>query len=266
VCLGALKDGLWTGVNKMPFAFAAAIGAVGSVAASTIQSGAQNNATNAQNARYGQIQSNSQPYMTQGANASSQLGDLMGTSGNTGAANYGYLQQQFNPTQDQLANYPGYQFQLQQGAQAVTNAATPQAGALSGSTLKNLMGFNQGLAASNYQNYFNQFQTQQNNIFNRLNNVAGLGQSAAAGVGNSGTQLGIGAAQSTAAAGASTASGIVGASNSIGQGAVLAGLMGNNNNQAPNYGNTTFNSGMVESGSANDPGMPIVSGYTPAGG
>lgn len=242
----------------------AVAGVAGSVYAANKQAGAQNNATNSQNARYGQIQSNSQPYMTAGANATSQLADLMGTSGNTGAANYGYLQQQFNPTQDQLQNYPGYQFQLQQGGQALTNSQTPQSGALSGSTLKNLMGFNQGLAASNYNNYFNQFQTQQNNIFNRLNNVAGLGQSAAAGVGNSGTQLGIGAAQSTAAAGASQAGGIVGASNSIGQGAVLAGLMGNNNNPNPNYGNTTFNSGMVTSGSAGDTGMPIVGGYTPA--
>lgn len=251
--LGAPKDGLWTGVNKMPFAWAAAIGAVGSIAASQTQAGAANSATNSQNNRFNQIQNNSQQYMNAGSAASSQLSDLLGTSGNTGATGYGSLTQQFNPTQQQLESYPGYQFQLQQGGQAVTNSQTPQAGALSGSTLKSLMGFNQGLAASNYQNYFNQFQTQQNNIFNRLNSVAGLGQSAAAGVGNSGTQLGIGAAQSTAAAGAATAGGILGASNNISQGALLSQFMNNGQTQQNTYNQSgAVNTGPYASGGPGD--------------
>jgi hypothetical protein len=123
----------------------------------------------------------------------------------------GYLTQTFDPRH--LAQYPGYQFQLQQGQEALQNSQSATIGALSGPALKQLMQFNQGLAANNYSNYFNQFQTQQNNIFDRLSSLAQLGQNAASGVGSSGTQLGTGVAQAEAAAGGSMAGGQLGAAN-----------------------------------------------------
>lgn len=230
----------------MPMGWVAAgsalIGAVGSMTAANTQANAQNNATSSQNARYAQIQANSQPYMDAGAGATSDLSQLMGLTGtagsqvgNTGLTN-GYLSQTFNPTQAQLEQYPGYQFALQQGGQATRNADTPGVGALSGAALKDLTNFNVGTASTYYNQDFNQFQTQQSNIYNRLSNIAGLGQSAAAGVGNSGTQLGIGAAQSTAAAGASQAGGIVGATNAASTGATnLASLMYLNQNTGNPY-------------------------------
>lgn len=211
---------------------AAVVGAVASNSAANKQAGAANNATAATNSRFNQIQANSQPYMNAGYGATDTLTQLLGTSGTpgstvagTGGLQNGYLTSTFNPTQAQLESYPGYQFQLQQGGQAVRNADTPGVGALSGAALKDLTSFNQGLAASNYNTYFNQDQTQKNNIFNRLSSIAGLGQSAAAGVGNSGTQLGQTAAATTAAAGAASASGILGGANSLTGGAnTLAGL------------------------------------------
>lgn len=145
--------------------------------------------------------------------------------GETSGLGTGYLTHQFN-TQDFYNNLdPGYQFQLQQGQQAIRNASTPGVGALSGPALKELMSFNQGLAGTSYQNAFNRFTTQQNNIFGRLSQIAGLGQNAATQVGNQGTQLGTGIAQAQAAAGTSQAAGIVGAGNSIGSGIQLAGLL-----------------------------------------
>jgi len=201
---------------------AAAIGAIGSTMAADKQASAQKDAQQQQLDMFNTIQKNSQPFMTAGYGATSSLSQLLGLSGakgsmvpGTGLQN-GYLTQQFNPTQAQLNAYPGYQFALQTGGQAIRNADTPGIGALSGAALKDLTNFNVGAASQNYGNYFNQFQTQQSNIFNRLSSIAGLGQSAAAGVGNSGTQLGIGAAQAGAAAGASQAGGIVGASNALG--------------------------------------------------
>ncbi len=137
-----------------------------------------------------------------------------GMVGNTGLP-AGYLTQTFNPTQQQLEQYPGYQFALQQGGQAIRNADTPGLGALSGAALKNLMGFDVGTANTYYGNYFNQFQQQQQNIFNRLSGIAGLGQNAAGNLGNAGTQLGTGIAQSTAAAGASQAAGQIGSANAL---------------------------------------------------
>jgi hypothetical protein len=111
---------------------------------------------------------------------------------------------------------------------AVNSANSAGGSALSGAAMKNLMGFNQGLAASNYSNYFNQFQTQQNNIFNRLQGIASMGQNAAGNLGTAGTQLGTGIAQAQAGAAGSIAGGIAGASNSIGQGVLMSGLMNSN--------------------------------------
>lgn len=173
------------------------------------------------------IQANEQPFITGGQTALNSLLQGEGLAkGSSGGVPNGYLTEQFNPTQAQLNAYPGYQFQLQTGGQALENANTPGVGALSGAALKSLMSFNQGTAASNYQNYFNQFQTQQNNIFNRLSGIASLGQNAAGQLGNNGAQLGTGIAQAQAAAAGSIASGIAGAGNSASQGALLSTLMG----------------------------------------
>jgi hypothetical protein len=220
----------------------ALIGAVGSNMAAGKQASAQQQATATQKQMFDTITANSQPFMNAGYGAADTLSQLTGgsgtpgtTVGNTGLPQ-GYLTQTFNPTQDQLNNYPGYQFALQTGAQATRNADTPGMGALSGAALKDLTNFNVGAASQNYQNYFNQDQTQKNNIFNRLSAIAGLGQSAAAGVGNSGTQLGTGIAQSQAATGASQAAGTVAGTNALsGAANTLGGLAYLNQNTGNPY-------------------------------
>ena len=144
-----------------------------------------------------------------GGITSGAVSDAVGGMGTTASyptppgMDYGFLTRQFSPA-DFLNNLdPGYQFQLQTGGQAIRNQDTPGVGALSGPALKDLMSFNQGMASTGYQNAFNRFTTQQNNIFSRLSAIAGLGQNAATQVGTSGTQLGTGMAQAQAAAGAS---------------------------------------------------------------
>ena len=182
-----------------------------------------------------------------------------GTVGTTGLPT-GYLTQTFNPTQQQLENYPGYQFQLSQGDLAVNSANSAGGSALSGAALKNLMTFNQGLAASNYQNYFNQFQTQQSNIFNRLNEIATRGQNAAGNLGTAGTQLGTGIAQAQAAAAGSMAGGIVGTANAVGGSAVpLAYMMSQNQN--PGYTAQDYAT-MQQPGFGSAGSMPAGGGYT----
>lgn len=114
---------------------------------------------------------------------------------------------------------PGYWFRLQQGTQGLRNAASAGSGALSGSALKDLLAFNQDMASQEYTGAFNRYQVQQGNIFQRLSDIARLGQSAAAGVGSAGTQLAGNAGQAVANAGSAAGAGIVGAGNAIGQGA-----------------------------------------------
>ena len=219
--------------------------AVASSRAANKQVDAQKQAAATQQGMFNTITQNSQPFMDAGYGATNTLSQLMGIKGDagsivagTGGLQNGYLTSQFNPTQDQLNNYPGYQFALQTGGQATRNASTPGMGALSGAALKDLTNFNVGTANQYYGQYFNQDQTQKNNIYNRLSQIAGLGQSAAAGVGNSGTQLGTGIAQAGAAAGASSAAGTVGVGNSLAGGAnSLAGMMYLNGQSGNNTGN-----------------------------
>jgi hypothetical protein len=224
----------------------ALLGAYASTSAANTQADAQDNASATQRGMFDTIQANSKPFVQAGYGATDTLSQLMGISGTPGSdvagtngLKNGYLSSTFNPTQAQLDQYPGYQFALKTGGQAVRNADTPGVGALSGAALKDLTNFNVGTANQYYGQYFNQDQTQKNSIYNRLSQIAGLGQSAAAGVGNSGTQLGTGIAQSQAAAGASQAAGTVGTANALSGGAnSLAGLMYLNSGSAAGSGSS----------------------------
>lgn len=211
----------------------AVIGAVGSMSAASTQADAQKNAANQQWQMFNKIQGQEKPYMDAGSAATGRLGDLLGTSGNKGATGYGSLTSNFTP-QDYLANQdPGYQFQLQTGGQALRNADTPGVGSLSGTALKDLMGFNQNMAATGYQNAFNRYQTQNTNTYNRLMGLSTLGQNAASNTGAQGTALAGNAGSATAAAGASQASGILGATGSF----------VNSGNMMSAYLNTGYNNG-----------------------
>lgn len=218
----------------------AVVGAVGSNMAASKQAAAQDRAAATQRGMFDTITGQEQPFMNAGYGAETSLSNLTngskgGIDPSTGLPN-GYLTQTFNPTQDQLNKYPGYQFALQQGGAATRNADTPGSGALSGAALKDLTNFNVGTANQYYGQYFNQFQQQQNNIFDRLNGIATLGQNAASNTGAAGTTLGTGIAQAQAGAGASRGAGIASGANSIGNGIQLAGFL-NGGNGGSNYSN-----------------------------
>lgn len=127
---------------------------------------------------------------------------------------YGSLLSPF--TADMMKQYsPAYQFQLQQGQQGVLNAETGSMGALSGAASKDLINYNQNLANTAFSNAFNQYQTQQGNIYQRLAGVAQLGQASAANTGQQGTALAGQAAQSATNVGTALAGGQVGVANAI---------------------------------------------------
>ena len=74
---------------------------------------------------------------------------------------------------------PGYQFQLQQGQQAINRSAASKGLNASGGTMKDLQGYSQGLANQDYQQAYQNYNTNQNNQFGRLSTIAGMGQTAA---------------------------------------------------------------------------------------
>lgn len=157
-------------------------------------------------------------------------------SGPTGLQT-GYLTQLFGPEQFKAGMDPGYQWRMQQGAQGVMNTAAAGSGSLSGPALKALMEYNQGAASQEYGSAFDRFQTQQGNIFQRLTSMTGLGQNAAAGVGNNAMQTGSNIGSNIIGAGNAAAAGQIGAANAYGGALSDLGAIGGwyamNRNQQP---------------------------------
>ena len=199
--------------------------------AANTQANAANNATAAQQAMYGQTLANLQPYMASGNTALSTL--------NSKEAN-GSLGGSFTPA-DYLSNQdPGYAFQLNQGQQALQNSQAAQDGVLSGSALKGLIQYNQGTAATGYQNAYNRWLSSQQNTYGQLSGLANLGESAAAGAGTTGANYASGISNTTQAAGNAQAAGTVGSANAISNGLsngsgylYLNSLLNNNSGVSP---------------------------------
>ena len=144
------------------------------------------------------------------------------------------------PTAAQAQQYPGYQFQLEQGTQALQRSALAQGNLLTGGTGEALQQYGQGLAQSDYGNVYNQalgqyqqayniFQNNQANQFNRLAALSGIGQTSAGQLTSAGTSAANNASntlltagsqigQNINNAGAAQASGYIGGANAIGGG------------------------------------------------
>jgi hypothetical protein len=207
----------------------AAVGLAGSaISGSAAQSAAQTQAGAAENAQgiseaeFNTITAQQQPFMQAGYGALNALNQGLGIgtanpSQQAQGVGFGSLTQPFTAQNFQQLS-PAYQFQLQQGQQGVLNSDSPSAGALSGSALKDLTGYNQSMANTSFYNAFNQYQTQQGNIYSRLSNIANLGQNAAANTGQAGTALAGQAAQSATNVGTALAGGTVGAANAYSSG------------------------------------------------
>jgi hypothetical protein len=212
---------------------AAGIGAYGASQAAGEQAGAAENAQNISQNEFNTITQQEQPYLQSGYGALGQLNYLQGIGtagqGNTAASSpsggFGSLNQPF--TAAYMKQYsPAYQFQLQQGQQGVLNQDSTGQGAESGAALKDLTSFNQNYANTAFNNAFGQYQTQQQNTYNRLSGIATLGQAAASQQAQSGTALAGQAAQSATNIGTANAAGTVGIANALGGGAGTVGLLG----------------------------------------
>lgn len=165
-------------LTSNPLGTAALVNAGAGLLSSGINSNAISNALNTQSQAaqtagstlkdiYNQQLGFVQPYQQAGLQAL----DLLGK-------NKDYLTHQFN-AQDLAAGLaPNYDFMLQQGQMANQRAANIGGGAIGGNALQGLQKFTQDYAGNAYQNAFNNYQTQRNNIFNTLNSIAGYGQTA----------------------------------------------------------------------------------------
>ena len=179
----------------MPFAAAAAatvIGAGVSAYAASEQAGAVDKASKraigSQERAQAQLRADLAPYTEAGTNALAPTQALLGLSGPEAA-------------QEAMANYqqsPGYQYQFDQGMRAVQSNAAANGMLNSGATLKALQDRGNQLGNIDFGTYYN-----------RLLQVAQMGQNSAAGVGASGVQTARDNAQ-TLTSGASAQANIMG--------------------------------------------------------
>jgi hypothetical protein len=159
----------------------------GAVASGYLQSqGAQNAANTQANAALQQqgnllaagqqASQNYAPYITPGTTALNTL------------STNPYFTNQF--TSNDLNSYlaPGYGFRLGQGQTATNQAVNASGGAMSGNASKALQDYTQNFASGEYANAFNQYQTQRQNIYSNLQNIANMGLTATQGQTNA--QLG----------------------------------------------------------------------------
>ncbi len=208
----------------------AGISAAASSSAASTQAGAEESAQAQQQGMFNQEQSNEQPYMQLGAGAAQQLGYLEGTTQALPTASGGLSTAQTSPAggfgslnspftlSDFYNQSPQYKFNSQQGAQGVLNQASSAQGSESPAALSALESFNQGNANNAYNSAFNNYQTQQNNIFSRLNSIATLGSNAGSNSATGASSFSNSIGNTTASIGASQAAGTVGVANSLSSG------------------------------------------------
>jgi len=218
----------------------AGLGAVGSILGSNAQANASRHASDIQQTMFDQTRADLQPWQQAGNMALSQI--------NAGLQPGGQFEHQFG-LQDFQAS-PAYQFNLEQGKLALDKASAARGKYYAPSTLQDIAKFSQGLASNEYQNAFSNYQTGIGNIWNRLQQISGGGQNAAAQQGAFGTQVGQQLGANAIGAGNAQAAGIVGVAN-----AGTNALTNFSNNQMMQQFLGSQQQGSVPLGGMLDPGL-----------
>lgn len=200
------------------------LGFLGSQQASQAQTEAEQQALAFQQQVYGNTQQNLLPFLRGGTQAWEELLRHLGTPGQPGVltespAKFGNLPY---PTAATFKQSPGYQFQLQQGTQAIRDAGAGVGGTLNGNMLKSLQTYGTGLANQDWYNYLNEYWNRYNaasqgqqNLFNRFAGIGQAGQQAANTQGQQGTAFAGLIGNTLGNIGASQAAGILGQYGSI---------------------------------------------------
>ena len=183
--------------------------------AAKTQANSADQASAIQQANFEQTRKDLMPYKQAGDTSLNQLMGQMTPDG--------YFNQ--THTGQDIYSDPSYQFRLQQGQDTIQSSAAAQGGLLSGATLKALQNYGQDSASQEYGNAYNRFNADQTNRYNRLSNLVGIGQNAAAQVGNAGAQTAQAVANNTMAGANSIAAGQIGSANAWTNGAQQLGSL-----------------------------------------
>lgn len=118
---------------------------------------------------YGQGVGYQDPYMAAGSGATNQLASLFAPGG-------AYTRQ---PTLDELQMDPGYAFRFREGQRALEQGAAARGGLLGGGTGKALARYGQEASSQEYKNSYDRFMVNRAAAVQGLQNLSGVGASAA---------------------------------------------------------------------------------------
>lgn len=113
---------------------------------------------------------------------------------------------------------PGYAFRLSEGQKALERSAAARGGLLSGATLKGIQRYGQEMGSQEYTNAFNRYQTERAAQLQPLQSLAGVGQTTAQQLGQSGQNMASNVGEALTSGAAARASGYVGGANALTQG------------------------------------------------
>jgi hypothetical protein len=204
------------------------IGGIASDKAASKQAAAAGNATAAQLEMFNTVNDQQEPWRQAGRTALSQLTDLTQAGGP--------MSHTFNADDLKSNLAPNYDFMLNQGIGQVNNQNNATGGIVSGNATQAATKFAEDYAGNAYQNAFNNYQTQQSNIFNRLSTIAGLGSTANAQSTSAASAMSPGIADSIIGGGNARAAGDIGVANAF-KGGVndFLGYRTSNNNSDPGF-------------------------------
>lgn len=183
--------------------------------ANAVEQGEQTAASVQQN-MYNQTAANLAPYNQAGQSAAKTL--------------EGYPGFNFQPTMANLESTPGYQFALNQGLMSTQNSAAARGLGVSGASYKGAQNYAEGLASTTYQNQFNNALSTYGANIGKYQNLANLGENAAAMTGQAATATGQGIGQTAVGSANAQAQGYLGAGNAI-NGGISSALQGYQLNQ-----------------------------------
>lgn len=127
-----------------------------------------------------QARADNEPWRVAGGNALSQLAGRTADGGDF-MRNFGMSDFQADP---------GYQFRLAEGMKGLTNSAAARGGLLSGAALKAASAYNQNMGSQEFGNAYSRFNTNRDAQYNKLADLAGIGQRASTSNANNSMQLG----------------------------------------------------------------------------
>jgi hypothetical protein len=239
-------SGVWMGAAALG---GSAISGISSLIGGGQQASAARHAADVQQQMFNTQRGDLAGYRQMGGAASAQLNYLLGlgTPGGTGmktnqfgiktsdpnglnvadSSPYGGFGSLLTPfSADMMKQFsPAYQFQMQQGQQGILGQDNTKTGALSGSALKDLVGFNQNYANTAFNNAFTQYNEQQQNVFNRLSGVVNTGESASSNQATGGSTYAGNIGQSLTDVGTALGAGTVGFGNALSSGMNTAAAM-----------------------------------------